>query len=84
MSNVMRHARAVTSAAAALALISSAAATPAAARQDPPPVVVRLVAEPAAVAIKAGEEQPFRVVAYDARGNIVTDASVRVGGPRMA
>jgi hypothetical protein len=80
----MRHARAVTSAAASLAMIASAAATPVAARQDPSPVVVRLVAEPAAVAIKAGEEQPFRVVAYDASGNVVQDANIRVGGPRMA
>jgi hypothetical protein len=34
--------------------------------------------------LRAGEEQPFRVVAYDAQGNAVADAAIRVGGPRMA
>jgi hypothetical protein len=46
--------------------------------------VVRLVAEPSQLILRAGEERPFRVVAYDAAGNVVPDAAVRVGGPRMA
>jgi hypothetical protein len=52
--------------------------------QQAQPAVVRLVAEPAQVSLHAGEEVPFRVVAYDAAGNAVADAPIRVGGPRMA
>lgn len=55
-------------------------AAPAAAQQS----VVRLVAEPAELSLRAGEERSFNVVAYDAAGNVVPDAAVRVGGPRMA
>lgn len=46
--------------------------------------VVRLVAEPAQLSLRAGEERPFQVRAYDAAGHLVPDAGVRVGGPRMA
>jgi hypothetical protein len=46
--------------------------------------VTRLVAEPASLSMRAGEELPFRVVAYDASGNVVPDAAVRVGGPRRS
>ena len=51
---------------------------------QPPRVVARLVAEPARVAIQAGEAQPFKVTAYDAAGAVIPDAVVRVGGPRRA
>lgn len=48
------------------------------------PVVARLVAEPAKVNLKAGDSIPFKVTAYDAQGNVIPDAPVRVGGPRRA
>jgi hypothetical protein len=64
---------------AALALLLHAA--PLAALQAP---VVRLVAEPAQLEMRAGEERPFRVIAYDAGGNEVPDPGIRVGGPRGA
>lgn len=83
MRNVTRPLGAVTAAALAL----SALAMPVAARQQQPAGqarVVRLVAEPAAVTLRAGEEIPFTVTAYDAAGNVVPDAEVRIGGPRMA
>ena len=47
-------------------------------------VVARLVAEPAKVTIRAGESLPFTVSAYDAAGKLISDAVVRVGGPRQA
>ena len=46
--------------------------------------VVRLVAEPARVTMKAGETVPLKVIAYDSAGRVVTDAALRVGGPREA
>jgi hypothetical protein len=46
--------------------------------------VARLVAEPARLTLKAGEEVPFVVKALDAQGNEVTDAAIRIGGPRNA
>ena len=46
--------------------------------------VVRLVAEPARVTMKAGETVPLKVTAYDSAGRVVTDAGLRVGGPREA
>src|SRR5690606_41437295 len=68
-------------------LARSALPVPGAARRQQPAGqarVVRLVAEPAAVTLRAGEEIPFTVTAYDAAGNVVPDAEVRIGGPRMA
>ncbi len=46
--------------------------------------VARLVAEPARITIRAGESQPYKITAYDAQGRVITDATVRVGGPRAA
>ncbi len=46
--------------------------------------VTRLVAEPARVTMKAGESVPLKIIAYDSAGKVVTDAQVRVGGPREA
>ena len=83
MINVTRPLGAVTAAALGLSLI----AAPLSAGQQPPAAqvqVVRLVAEPASVTLKAGEEIPFTVTAFDAAGNIVPDAEIRIGGPRMA
>jgi hypothetical protein len=57
------------------------------AAQDPAPsarVVARLVAEPTSLAIRAGETVPLVVTAYDAQGNVIPDAGVRVAGPRRA
>ena len=49
-----------------------------------PGTITRLVAVPAKVAMQAGDSVPFRVTAYDAQGNVVADAPVRVGGPRRS
>ncbi|MGH7713115.1 MAG: Ig-like domain-containing protein [Gemmatimonadaceae bacterium] len=48
------------------------------------PVVARLVAEPARLTLKAGQSAAFKVTAYDAQGNVIRDAQVRVSAPRMA
>src|SRR5687767_5349909 len=55
---------------------------PATTRADTAPRITRLVAEPARIALKVGDSIPFKVTAYDARGNVIQDAPVRVGGPR--
>ncbi len=46
--------------------------------------VTRLVAEPARLALKAGESAPLKVTAYDKDGKVVADAAIRVAGPRDA
>ena len=46
--------------------------------------VARLVVEPASLTIKAGEAVPLKVTAYDAKGNVLRAARVRVSGPRNA
>jgi len=43
--------------------------------------VVRIVAEPAAIELRAGEQAPLQVRAFDARGNVV-DADFRYTAPR--
>jgi hypothetical protein len=48
------------------------------------PQPARLVAEPAQISLKAGDSVAFKVTAYDAQGNVIPDAAVRVGGPRMS
>jgi hypothetical protein len=86
MLKVMRRVRSGTGG-AWLVFIAIHAATGAAVAQQPPPPhaeVVRLVAEPAELSMRAGDERPFHVLAYDAQGNLVPDAAVRVGGPRMS
>jgi hypothetical protein len=55
-----------------------------AAQQTSAPVVARLVAEPARIVIKAGDTLAFKVTAYDAQGNVIPNAPVRIGGPRRA
>src|SRR5207248_3774659 len=50
---------------------------------DGPPVA-KLVAEPGRLVMKVGDSLAFKVTAYDAQGNVIPDAAVRVGGPRMA
>jgi uncharacterized protein YjdB len=82
--NVARRLRFVTIAAAVAAVgplpsVSlHAQAAPAAA------TVARLVAEPARVTLRAGESMPVKVTAYDANGRVLSDATVRVTGPRHA
>ena len=63
----------------------AAPAAPAARTEaDAARAVTRLVAEPASVAIEAGQTVPLKVTAYDAEGRVVADAPVRVAGPRGA
>jgi hypothetical protein len=86
MLKVMRRVRSGTGG-AWLALIAMHAVAGAAVAQQPQPApaqVVRLVAEPAELNLRAGDERPFDVRAYDAQGNLVPDAAIRVGGPRMS
>ncbi|MGH7469921.1 MAG: Ig-like domain-containing protein [Longimicrobiales bacterium] len=68
----------------AIALILGAHAVTLSAQQTTTRPVARLVAEPNRLVMKAGETLPFKVTAYDAQGNEIADASVRVGGPRRA
>ena len=51
---------------------------------QPETPVARLVAEPARVNLKVGDSLAFKVTAYDANGNVLPNAAVRVGGQRMA
>lgn len=80
MRNIMRQSVVVTGIVPFVLL----ACLPVATAAQSQPAVARLVAEPAQVTLRAGEERPFQVTAYDAGGNMVPDAAVRVGGPRMA
>ena len=48
------------------------------------PVVAKLVAEPARLTLKAGQSLRLKVTAYDAQGNVISDAQVRLSAPRMA
>ena len=54
------------------------------AQAAPPRVVTRLVAEPAKITMQAGDSIPFKITAYDAQGNEIPDAPIRVGGARRA
>ena len=73
-----RHAFGITGLAGALLLLFA----PSLQAQDAQ--VVRLVAAPADLSLRAGTEAPLRITAYDAAGNVVPDAMVRVAGPRQA
>ena len=66
------------------AVLAALTITPALRAQQPAPVVVRLVAEPAKIAMAAGDSIPFKVIGYDAQGNAVANPVVRVGGPRRS
>ena len=67
-------------------------ATPAAQVQTPQPQtartavvpVAKLVAEPARLVLTTGESVPFKVTAYDAAGNPIPDAIVRINFPRRS
>lgn len=48
------------------------------------PPVARLTAEPTSLTLKAGQSAPLKVTAYDASGNALPNATVRVAGARMA
>ena len=60
-----------------------AAQQPARGEAEAARAVTRLVAEPASLTVQAGQTVPLRVTAYDAQGNVVADAPMRVSGPRM-
>ncbi|MGH7680098.1 MAG: Ig-like domain-containing protein, partial [Gemmatimonadaceae bacterium] len=61
---------------------------PLSAQEQPGPrtdtVVARLVVSPANLVVKAGETVPFKVTAFDASGNELRAARIRVSGPRNA
>ncbi|MEQ1692143.1 MAG: Ig-like domain-containing protein, partial [Gemmatimonas sp.] len=82
--NVARRMRFVTTTLALTLCATVTSGSTALSQAAPATPVARLVADPARVTIRAGETQPFKVTAYDARGNVIADAVVRVGGPRAA
>ena len=54
------------------------------AQQATAPVIAKVVADPAHVTMKAGQTVPLKITAYDAQGNVIANAQVSVGGPRLA
>jgi hypothetical protein len=85
MPNVTRATRLVTYSIAALALAAGLGIQDLAAQQQAQArPVARLVAEPSRIVMRAGQETSFKVTAYDAQGNVIPDAAIRIGGPRMA
>jgi hypothetical protein len=66
-----------------LAALLSASLTGTVLAQQPAPVA-KLVAEPASVTMKAGETVTLKVKGYDAKGNVVPAAFVRVIGRNRA
>ena len=62
-----------------LSAVTLSAQQPAAA-----PVGAKLVAVPAKITMQAGDSLPFKVIAYDAQGNAIANAPMRVGGPRRS
>ncbi len=82
MRNVMRPVHLVT--AGAMVALAVFQAAPARAQSGATATVVRLVAEPDRIVLRAGQEIPFEIRAYDEQGNEVADAPIRIGGPRMA
>jgi len=80
--NVMMKSRLVTA-----ALLASAASSLAAQEQPGPrtdTAVARIVVEPMSLTVKAGDLVPITVTAFDAQGNELRNARVRVSGPRAA
>src|SRR5688572_25801838 len=85
MRKLMRSVGLVTSVAGLLTLFAPPVTAAQQPQQQPSAVpVARLVAEPARITMRAGEELKFRVIAYDAQGNVIPNAPIRVTGPRMA
>jgi hypothetical protein len=66
--------------AAAVLAPTAAAAQQAAQQPATQPAVARIVAEPAAIEIEAGQVAPVKLTAYDAQGNRLERAPMRVGG----
>jgi hypothetical protein len=80
--NVTQIARFVSTAVPiAAALVVSLPATTAAQQAAAKPVA-RLVVEPAALEITAGQTVPVKVTAYDAQGGVIAEPSLRVSGAR--
>ncbi|HEX4931764.1 MAG TPA: hypothetical protein VFV33_01215, partial [Gemmatimonadaceae bacterium] len=73
---------------APIALLLVALAPAALAQEQPGPrtdtAVARLVVEPTSLSLKAGEMAPITVKAYDAAGNELKAARVRLSGPRAS
>lgn len=79
--NVTRRVRLVTAAAMGWPFVLSA---PLLAQEPPQRAVARLAAQPASLTVRAGETLSFQVTAYDADGNVIPGAPIRVSGPRTA
>ena len=54
------------------------------AQQPTPPAVTRVVAEPARVTLKAGDTVTVKLTAYDAQGNVVSNARFGINAPMAA
>jgi hypothetical protein len=54
------------------------------AQQATAPAVAKVVAEPTRITMKAGQTVPLKITALDAQGNVIPNAQLFVGGPRLA
>ena len=75
VTQIVRSGRLAALAAAAAVLWPAAAAA-----QDAPKPVARLVVQPAAIELAAGETVPVTITAYDAEGGVIAQPSLRVSG----
>jgi hypothetical protein len=69
---------------AATPAASSQAAQAGQAATSPATPVAKLVAEPARVSLRTGESVALKIIAYDAAGKVIPDATVRVNMPRLS
>lgn len=80
--NVMQTARFVSTVATIAAALVLSLPAAAAAQQAEAKPVARLVVEPTALEITAGQTAPVTVTAYDAQGGVIAEPSLRVSGAR--
>lgn len=87
--NVISKSRLVTLAATIVGVLATPLAHASLAAQQPTradsiPQVAKLVAEPASLALKAGETVTLKITAFDAQGKEIPTPRVRLGAPRTA
>src|SRR2546422_53569 len=80
--NVTRAVSSVTRTSACLVFLAGSYAAPVKA-QEATATVARLVADPPAVKMRAGEAAALKLTAYDAQGNVVANARVFAYGRNM-
>jgi hypothetical protein len=83
--NVISASRLVTYCAFAIAASAPLTAQqPVRINTDTNAVIAKIVAEPTTLVLKAGETAPIKLTAFDAQGNALPNARVRMSGPRTA